>query len=75
MRTRKGFRRIIVDGVEYLYAVSLSTHKIVVYQGDQRFEWLLPEPDAEPSTSWRGKHGDGGFGKREIAKIIHKHSM
>lgn len=70
MKARKGFRQIEVDGVKYLYVVSLSTHKIVVYQGDQRFEWPLPEPDGTPNTSWRGKHGDGAFGKREIAEII-----
>jgi len=70
MKARKGFRPIVVDAVRYLYVVSLSANKIVVYQGDRRFEWLLPEPDGTPSTSWRGKHMDGAFGKREIAKII-----
>jgi len=67
MKARKGFRQIEVDGVKCLYAVSLGTYKVVVYRGDKRFEWSLPEPG---STSWRGKHGDGAFGKREIAEII-----
>jgi hypothetical protein len=55
--------------VTYLYSVSLRTHKIIVYQGDQRFEWQLPNSD-KMSTSWRGKHQDGAFGKREVAEII-----
>ncbi len=66
MKSRKGFRRITVDAVTYLYAVSLCTHKMIVYQGDQRFEWSL----SEGGNTWRGKHGDGAFGKREVADII-----
>ena len=73
MKTRKGFRSITVDTVTYLYAVSLRTHKVIVYQGDHRFEWSLPECDGTPDT-WRGKHGDGAFGKHEVAEIIHTHT-
>jgi len=70
VKYRRGFKQIIIDAVEYRYAVSLSTHKIVVYQGDQRFEWSLPEPCEVSSASWRGKNSDGAFGKREVAEII-----
>ena len=70
MKTRKGFKHITVDTVTYLYAVSLRTYKVIVYQGDRRFEWSLPECDGTLAPAWRGKHGDGAFGKREVAEII-----
>ena len=67
MKKRKGFKRIIVDGVEYQYSVSLNTNSLIVYSDDIRSVYTLTPTN---TTTWRGKHGDGGYGKREIAQII-----
>jgi hypothetical protein len=70
MKTRKGFHPIVVEGHVYRYDISLGQSVAVVYD-DKDAKHILPfKCGAEPSTSWRGKHDEGGWGKREVARLI-----
>ena len=67
---RAGFKAITVDGAVFQYAVSLASQKLFLYGSDgKRHEIPLPKND---SKSWRGKHGDGSWGKREVAALMSK---
>jgi hypothetical protein len=66
---RHGFRSIVVDGAAFQYAVSLSVGVVVVYAEDGARRELEMIP-VESGKSWRGKHRDGGWGKRQVAELI-----
>ena len=67
MKKRKGFKKIVVDGVEYQYAVSLTANILIVYKGAIRHMLDLTTGD---TTTWRGKHRDGAYGRKEVAEVI-----
>ena len=72
MKRRKGFRQVVVDGTPYQYAVSKD--RLIVYDTTgQKFEIPLQPLSAlglAGSVTWRGKHGDRSYGKREVAALI-----
>lgn len=72
-KKRKGYKKIVVDDVEYQYAISFSGNgQIIIYQNDQRYVWPLLNIATGADPSWRGEHGDGGWGKREVAAVIRR---
>lgn len=70
MKCRKGFKNIVVDGILFQYAVSLAQHKLIFYVESDPIKFVTDLVPDNNSTSWRGIHGDGGWGKREVAKLI-----
>ena len=80
MKHRTGFRKIVVDGIEYQYDISFPVNRpalVVVYSETEKMEIPLDSapiptrPDVAPT--WRGKHTDKGFGKYEVACLIKAH--
>ena len=80
MKHRSGFRKIVVDGIEYQYDISFPVDRpalVVVYSETEKMEIPLtsapiPTRPDEPPT-WRGKHGDKAYGKYEVATLIKAH--
>lgn len=71
MKPRKGFKKITVNGHNFQYAVSFSkttTPKLVVYNENDT-KMIVDLPIIE-SQSWRGKHGDGAWGKKEVSIVL-----
>lgn len=66
MKSRRGFKSIRVDSIDYLYSVSAKS--LIVYNHDQRI--VIPLDPSVIGLSWRGKHEDRGFGKRQVAAMI-----
>lgn len=78
MKRRSGFKKIVVDGIEYQYIISFPVDKpalVVVYSSDTtkmeiplKSATIIDRQDVPPT--WRGKRGDKGFGRYEVACII-----
>ena len=78
MKTRHGFRPITIDGVKYIYNVSLAAEKVIYYdENDMKVE--IPFASLYETTSWkmmdskdpwRGKARAGVWGKPLVAALM-----
>lgn len=83
LKPRKGFKKIVVDGEEFLYSVSKPKNggvDLILYdssgsKSEIRNIHKLNIPKSEfiskdGSPVWKGKHGDASWGKKPIAWVI-----
>lgn len=83
LKPRKGFKKIVVDGEEFLYSVSKPKNggvDLILYdssgsKSEIRNIHKLNIPKSEfiskdGSPVWKGKHGDAAWGKKPIAWVI-----
>ena len=72
MHTRKGFSKIVVEGITYQYAISLSARKCIIYSDSGRQEIPLPTVlgDYDFSKEWRGKGKAGCWSSGAVARLI-----
>ena len=77
LKSRKGFKKIVVDGEEFLYSVSKPKNggvDLILYdssgsKSEIRNIHKLNIPKSEfiskdGSPVWKGKHGDAAWGKK-----------
>lgn len=83
LKPRKGFKKIVVDGEEFLYSVSQPKNggvDLILYnpkgeKNEIRNIHKLNIPKSEfiskdGSPVWKGKHDDAAWGKRPISWVI-----
>jgi hypothetical protein len=77
IKERKGFSKIVVDDINFIYSVSMPKNggvDLIVYDDEERkYEIRNIQDIGVPESefgAWKGKHGDGAWGKKPIAWII-----
>lgn len=77
MKSRKGFKQVVVNGKTFKYALSFGDQNprgLSILYGEDGVRMTINVSTFSniSGNTWRGKYGDKCFGKREVSEIIKK---